>query len=71
MPDRNGQSYHHLLTLFTIFYESDTETDTSDTDTNLSDYVLRLCNVHVLYCNVFNLCAKFELVKSPEMTLSG
>ena len=30
-------------------------------------YVYAMC----MFCIVFNLCAKFELVKSPEVTLSG
>ena len=46
---RNGQWYQHLLTLFAIFYKSNTE---------LSDYV---CMFYVdvmciLFCIVFNLC---------------
>ena len=66
LPDRNGSWYQHHLTLFAIFYESDTE---GTIPFGLCLYVLRLCNVHV--CIVFNLCAQFELVKSPDVTLSG
>ena len=61
-PDRNGQWYQHLLTLFAIFYKSSTE------GTNFQIMCvrfLRLCNVHVLYC------VRFELVKIPEVTLCG
>ena len=64
MPDRNGQWYQHLLSLFTIFYESDTE------GTNFwIMFVCFTCMSMCMFCIVLNLCAKFELVKSPELTL--
>ena len=38
----------------------------------LSDYVCMFyVYVMCMFCIVFNLCAKFELVKSSEVTLSG
>ena len=46
-PDRKGQRYQHLLTLFVfVFYDSNSEGD------SLSDYVdnICVCSVHVLYC---------------------
>ena len=38
-----------------------------------SSYICDHVQVYVMcmFCIVFNLCAKFELVKSPEVTLSG
>ena len=47
-----------------FFYESDTE--------GASFRIMFVCYVMCMFCNriVFNLCA-FELVKSPEVTLSG
>ena len=66
MPDRNGQWCQHLLTVFAIFYESDTKGTTFRIM-----FVCFMFFVMCMFCIVFNLCAKFELVKSPEVTLSG
>ena len=38
--DLNGQWYQHLLTLFVIFYKSNTE----GTNFRFMLYILRLCN---------------------------
>ena len=47
-PDRNCQWYQHLLTLFAIFYESNTEG--TNFQMMLICVTLRLYYVHVLYC---------------------
>ena len=70
MPDRNGQWYQHLLTLFVfyfiLFYESYTEW------TNFQ--IMFVCTFTFMYCVCFVLystCTRFELVKSTEVTLYG
>ena len=71
MPDRNSQWYQHLLTLFAIFYESNTEGTNSF---GLCWYVLPAFVKYVglcRFCIVFNFSAKFDFVKSPEVTLCG
>ena len=65
-PDRNGQWYQHLLTLFAIFMRAIPK----GLPFGLCLYLLRL-NVMCMFCIVLNLCTKFEIVKSPEVTLNG
>ena len=64
--DQNGQWYQHILILFAIFYESDRYRRDYLSDSVCMFYVDEMC----MFCIVFKLCVKFELVKSPEVTLS-
>ena len=48
MPDQNGYWYQHLLTLFAIFYESNTRR----TNFRIMFYVCIMC----MFCIIFNLC---------------
>ena len=63
-PDRSGQWYQHLLTLFAIFYETNTD------ETNSLDHVYMF---HVCIMCVFGIV--FEVVQmliiSLEVTLCG
>ena len=66
MPDRNGLWYQHLLILLAIFYKSNTEE--ANFRIMFIFYVYVMCMFwHVLY--LYSTCARFELVKSPEVTL--
>ena len=60
-----GQWYQHLLTLFAIFYKSSTE----ETNFQIMFVCFSYVDVMCMFCIVFNLCVKFELVKSLEVTL--
>ena len=48
-PDRNGQWYQHVLTLFAFFFFFKRAVQKRQT-VGLCFHVLRLCNVHALYC---------------------
>ena len=64
-PDRNSQWYQHLLTLFGIFYESNTEGN--------NFWIMFICFTF-LKCACFVLVstsARFDFVKSPEVTQCG
>ena len=50
-PDQNGQWFQHLLTLFAILYESNTE-GSNFRIIFVCFYVYILC----MFCIVFNLC---------------
>ena len=62
----SGQWYQHLLTLFAIFYESYTD-GTTFRGMFIMFYVYVMC----MFCIALNLRATLELVKSPEVTMSG
>ena len=65
MPDRNGQWHQHLLTLFFLFYESNTE--------GANFRIVFICFTFVTRASfvVYSTCVRFDLVKSPEVTLCG
>ena len=60
--DRNGQWYQHLLTLFA--FVSNTEV------TSFRIMFMYICLTFVKYvCFVFSTSVRFDLVKSPDVTL--
>ena len=66
MPDRNSQWYWHLPTLFAFFFnESNTE--------GTSFWIMFICFTFVkCACFVlYSTSVRFDLVKSPEVTLCG
>ena len=65
MPDQNGQWYQHLLTLFTIVYESNTK------ETNFQIMFIYLTFIKCACFVLYSTYVRFDLVKSPEVTLCG
>ena len=62
---KKGQWYQHLLTVFVNLYKSNTE------GTNFRIMFICLTFVKCACFVLYSTCLRFELVKSPEVTVCG